>query len=130
MKAIASTGLLFAAWLSATATAGDFMTGDELKAALCGKTADGVNHKSGWTFRTYYSENCRDITVKYLTGDKAGETHVFPLKIYPSGDHCAKRFNKEICSKYRSIGNGVYHQILPDGTHEVTRSNPVDGNQI
>ena len=130
MKANALKVSVVAMLFSATASAGEFMSSDELQSALCGKTLDGINHNSGFTFKTYYSEKCRDITVHYLTGKEAGKTHIFPLKIYPSGDHCAIRFNKEVCSKYKSIGNGVYHQILPNGTHEVTRSNPVDGNQL
>lgn len=121
---------LAVALFSSTAFGGSFLTGDELQKAFCGKTfMEGENFDSGWTFKVFYAEKCNEITVHYLTGDKAGQRFTWPLRIYPSGDHCVKRDGKDRCAKMEMVGDGVYHAIR-DGKAQYSRAKPVDGNQL
>jgi len=115
---------------SSVSFAEDFLAGDALKTVLCGKTfLEGENFGSGWTFKVFYPENCNEITVHYLTGEQAGKRFTWPLRIYPSGDHCVKRDGKDRCAKFKQVGDGVYHAIR-DGKADYSRAKPVDGNQL
>jgi hypothetical protein len=115
---------------SSLSFAEDLLVGDELKKAFCGKTfMEGVNFESGWTFKVYYSEKCNEITNLYLTGDKAGQKFTWPLRIYPSGDHCVKRDGKDRCAKFVKVSEGEYHATR-NGKAQYSRAKPVDGNQL
>jgi hypothetical protein len=118
------------AFFSTTALGGDFLTGDELQKAFCGKTfLEGENFISGWTFKAFYAPKCNEITVHYLTGDKAGQRFTWPLRIYPSGDHCVQRDGKDRCAKFEMVGDGAYH-AMRSGKAQYSRAKPVDGNQL
>lgn len=126
-KLMALTVALF----SSAAFGGDFLTGDDLQKAFCGKTfMHGENFESGWTFKTYYPEKCNELTVHYITGDKAGQRFTWPLRIDPSGDHCVKRDGKDRCAKFSMVEPGVYHAKRGDGVLVYSRTKSVDGNQL
>jgi len=121
---------LAAALGSSVSFAEDFLVGDNLKKAFCGKTfMEGENFDSGWTFKVYYPEKCNEVTNHYLTGDKAGQRFTWPLRIYSSGDHCVMRDGKDRCAKFVMVSEGVYHAIR-DGKAQYSRTKPVDGNQL
>lgn len=107
------------------------LSGEELQKVFCGKTfMHGENFESGWTFKTFYAEKCNELTVHYITGDKAGQRFTWPLRIYPSGDHCVKRDGKDRCAKFSMVEPGVFHARRGDGTPVYSRTKAVDGNRL
>lgn len=121
---------LAAVLVSSVCVAEDFLVGDELKKAFCGKTfMQGENFISGWTFKVFYPEKCNELTVHYLTGEKAGQRFIRPLRIYPSGDHCVMSSGKDRCEKFIQVSDGVYH-AMRDGKQQYSRAKPVDGNHL
>ena len=110
---------------------GDTLSGTEWKATFCGKTTEGENLKSGWTFKIFWAESCDSLTVHYLTGDRKGQTFERPLTVMGSGDVCTKRNGRDRCWKVAAKGDGVYHRIgFSNGKHFVTDKNPIDGKQF
>jgi hypothetical protein len=132
MKKILFAMSLAAAFGSSVSFAEDFLVGDDLKKAFCGKTfMEGENFESGWTFKVFYPEKCNEIIVHYLTGDKAGQRFTRSLRIYPSGDHCvvSDRDGKDRCEKFVMVSEGVYHAIR-GGKARYSRTKSVNGNQL
>lgn len=109
--------------------AGDFMSGEELKNAFCGKTFMGENFEKGSTFKVYYPEKCDEVIHHYLTGSNAGQTVTWPLRISPSGDHCVTNDGKEKCAQFVLAKDGVYH-AMRDGKVIYSRTNSANGNQL
>lgn len=123
-----AAGLTLALGSSAT-VAGDFMSGEDLKKALCGKTFMGENIDLGLQFKVYYPEKCDEVIHHYLNGSKAGQRVTWPLRIIPNGDHCVTNDGKEKCARFVSPKGGVLH-AMRDGKVIYTRTNAVDGNQL
>jgi hypothetical protein len=129
MKSCIFTVALVFALGSSVSVAGNFMSGEDLKKAFCGKTFIGENFAKGSTFKVYYSEKCDEVIHHYLTGNNAGQTVTWPLRISPSGDHCVTHDGKEKCTQFILNKDGVYH-AMRDGKAIYSRANPVDGNQL
>lgn len=112
--------------------AGEYLTGDEVKAQFCGTTHDGQNIKSNWTFKIYISDDCSEKFIHYLTGDKAGTSKKRGTNIYPSGDYCNIKNGKDRrCGKVKDMGNGEFHKFdFKTGKHTHTFSNFVKGKHL
>jgi len=131
MKKVALAAGLVTTFTFSNSMAADFLVGDDLQKAFCGKTfMEGENFDSGWKFKVYYPEKCNEVTVHYVSGDQTGQRFTWPLRIYPSGDHCVKRDGKDRCFKIYPMGDGVYHAIAGNGKAMYSRSKPVEGNQL
>lgn len=134
-KLIATTAMICLAASSAS-YASDYMNQEQREATFCGKTFDGRNEFSGWTFKVHIDGSCKNNTIRYLTGDKAGKT--FDRKIgaiYPNGELCRQNNKgKERCNKVKDNGDGTYQVVSTagkwKGKHYATLSNIVDGNQL
>lgn len=127
-NSIAVVGLVLAMG-SSVSVAGNTMSGDELKKALCGKTFTGENFEKGSTFKVYYPEKCDEVIHRYLTGTNAGKTVTWSLRIRPSGDHCVTHDGKEKCTQFILNNDGAYH-AMRDGKAIYSRANPVNGNHL
>ncbi len=110
MKNMLITLLVLLTLLPSLSNAGEFLTGDEFKQTFCNTTSYGENLISGWTFNIYFNEGCKQLTVNYLTGDKAGSTFNRAMVVYPSGDVCINVDGKEKCEKVKAESNGVYYR--------------------
>jgi hypothetical protein len=135
LKKILVLTTLVCAYLPTLSYSGEYLSADERKAVFCGKTYDGENLKSGWTYRIYSHSSCDKITIRYLTGDDAGKTFERRVTRYPNGESCVKfEDGKDRCTKVKVAGNGVYHQYATNGKyngeHIGTVTNIVDGNQM
>ena len=125
---IFAVGLVFVLG-AAVSVAGNFMSGEDLKKALCGKTFMGENFEKGSTFKVYYPDKCDEVIHHYLTGSNAGQTVTWPLRISPSGDHCVTNGGKEKCAQFILNNDGVYH-AMRDGKAIYSRANPVNGKHL
>jgi hypothetical protein len=114
---------------STVSIAGNFMNGEDLKIAFCGKTFMGKNFEKGSTFKVYYPEKCDEVIHHYLTGNDAGQTVTWSLRISPSGDHCVTHDDKEKCTQFILNNDGVY-LAMRDGKAIYSRSNPANGNHL
>jgi hypothetical protein len=114
---------------SSVSVAGDFMNGEDLKKAFCGKTFTGENFEKGSTFKVYYPEKCDEVIHHYLTGSNAGQTVTWPLRISPSGDHCVTHEGKEKCAQFILNNDGVYN-AMRDGKAIYSRADPANGNHL
>lgn len=109
----------------------DYMNGKQWQAQFCGKTNDGENHKSGWTFKVYVNQSCDKVTVKYLTGDKAGKTFERKLTVRDDGLACSFSDGKKKCGFYKNGKNGTILRYIPKKNKLiVTSTNFVDGNRL
>jgi hypothetical protein len=114
---------------SSVSVAGGFMDGADLKKAFCGNTFMGENLEKGSTFKVYYPDKCDEVLHHFLTGNNAGQTVAWPLRISPSGDHCVTYDGKEKCAQFVLNKDGVYH-AMRDGKAIYSRTNPVNGNHL
>ena len=128
-RCIFAAGLVLAL-VSPVSVAGDFVNGEALKQAFCGKTFMGENViGKGSTFKVYYPEKCDELMQHYLTGSNAGQTVTWALRISPSGDHCVTHDGNEKCAQFILGKDGVY-QAMRDGKVIFTRHNPANGNHL
>lgn len=126
---IFAAGLVFAL-VSSASVAGDFVSGNDLKQAFCGKTFMGENFiGKGSTFKAYYPEKCDEVMQHYLTGSNAGQTVTWALRISPSGDHCVTHDGNEKCAQFM-LGKDGFYQAMRDGKVIYTRHDPVNGNHL
>ena len=114
---------------SSVCVAEEFLSGEVLQKAFCGKTYKGENVEKGSTFKVYYPEKCNEVIHHFLTGGEAGKSVTWPLRISPSGDHCVVNGGKEKCARFILNKDGVY-QAMRDGQVIYTRSHPTDGNHL
>lgn len=139
MKLQTKTALAFAMTLGTSmptaSFSGDYLSADQREAVFCGKTFDGQNTQSGWTFKVYSHDSCDKISIRYLTGDWAGKTFERRVTRYPSGENCVRfEDGKDRCTKMKDAGNGTYHQYATNGKfngqHVGTVTNIVEGNKL
>ena len=114
---------------SSLSVAEEFLNGETLQKAFCGKTYMGENVEKGSTFKVYYPEKCDEVIHYFLTGGDAGKTVTWPLRINQNGDHCVVNGGKEKCARFILNKDGVY-QAMRDGKVIYTRSHPVDGKHL
>ena len=123
-----TVGLVFTLGSSVT-VAGDFVSGEDLKKAFCGKTFMGENFEKGSTFKVYYPDKCDEVVHHFLTGSNAGKTVTWSLRISPSGDHCVTYDGKEKCAQFVLNKDEAYH-AMRDGKAIYSRTSPVNGNHL
>ncbi len=114
---------------SSASVAEEFLNGEVLQKAFCGKTFKGENVEKGSTFKVYYPEKCDEVIHHFLTGGDAGKTVTWPLRISLNGDHCVVNGGKEKCAQFILNKDGVY-QAMREGKVIYTRSHPVEGNHL
>ena len=129
MKSCRFTVGLVLALGSTLAVAEDFVSGEDLKKAFCGKAFMGQNFEKETTFKVYYPNKCDEVVHHFLTGSNAGQTATWLLHISPSGDHCVTYDGKEKCAKFVLNKDGAYH-AMRDGKAIYSRTSPVNGNHL
>jgi hypothetical protein len=103
-----------------TASAGDYLSADEVKALFTDKTFDGYQEQKGFDFKVY---SAPDGTHNLI---KKGKNKQKSWSVNDDGEHCVN----SRCSKVKDAGNGEYHKINNDGEHTHTLTNFRDGNQL
>lgn len=136
MKKLITSIALVCLAASTNSIASDYMNIEQRQAAFCGKTWNGENVKNGMTFKGHLDAECKTNTIHFLSGKKAGETHVRKVtESYSNGESCMKfKSGKEVCNKFKDMGDGTYQGTKTagkwKGQHYVTLSNIVEGNQL
>lgn len=113
-----SVDRVLCAYLPTLSYSGEYLSADERTAVFSGKTCDGENVESGWTYRIYSHSSCDKITIRYVTQDDAGKTFERRVTRYPNGESCVKfEDGKERCTKVKVAENGVFQQYATNGNH-------------
>ena len=124
---------VFAAILSlvltaSAASAGDYMSADEVKALFTGKTFDGVYLPKDKNFKAYEAPDGSHIVVNSRGKKSSGRQ----WSVNDKGQHCttSKKWKEPRCTFVKDAGNGEYYKINNAGKHTHTLSNFRDGNQL
>ncbi|NNJ91675.1 MAG: hypothetical protein HKP55_08375 [Gammaproteobacteria bacterium] len=134
-KIIVSVALIFLA-ASSTTFASDYMNQEQREAKFCGKTFNGKNEISGWTYKVHVDASCKNKKIQYVTGKKAGKTFDRKItKIDPNGEWCRlTNRGQQRCNKMKDMGDGTYQGTSTfgkwKGKHYVTLSKIVIDEQL
>ena len=128
MKKI-STLLLTLFVFSGTVAAADYMTADEVKALMSGKTFDGLYLPKDKKFQAYEDP---DGTHNVYYPKKGKHSKNRKWSVNEKGQHCttSKKWDGFRCTNVKDAGNGEYHKITDDGEHTHTLTNFRDGNKL
>ena len=111
-----------------TASAGEYMSADDVKALMSDKTFDGVYLPKDQNFKVYEASDGTH-NVMYSSGKR---TKGRVWSVNDKGQHCTtnKKWPEPRCSYVKDAGDGEYHKINNDGEHTHTLTNFREGNQL
>jgi len=136
MKQLIAYAVLICLAASPITYASDYMNQEQREATFCGKTFNGKNEISGWTYKVHVDASCKNKTIQYETGKKAGKTFDRQItKIYPNGEWCRlTNRGKQRCNKIKDMGDGTYQGMSTfgkwKGKHYVTLTSIADDGQF
>ncbi|MEJ2141423.1 MAG: hypothetical protein P8Y24_03550 [Gammaproteobacteria bacterium] len=115
--------------ISMLVQASEYMSAEEVKKLMTGKTFDGVYLPIGKPFSAYESPDGTH-NVYYPKTDKRSKNRIW--FITAKGQHCTanKKWPEAHCSHLKYAGNGEYHKINKDGKHTHILTNFRRGNQL
>jgi len=122
LKTVVLTSLIF---FSNTLMAGEYLTGDEIKALFTNKTFDIRNETKQKDLKGY--DNADGEHYVYIPWkDKTSERRWW----VEDNKHCTSHPKRgDSCKLMKPVGDGVYHGIT-DGEHTHTLKNFREGNQL
>ena len=112
--------------VSGMVSGAEYMTAEEVKELVSGKTFDGLNVRKDVRFHAYADPDGTH-TVKLSNGKTQKRT----WSVNDEGQHCvAKKSKDPYCTHVKDMGNGQYHKINNDGKHTHTLTNFREGNDL